>query len=167
MALSKLSFSLDQGESLGVIGPNGAGKSTLMKLLTGLIIPDEGSISINGHITGLIELGTGFNQDLPGRVNVVNNALLLGMSLTEVESVFNDIISFAEIGSYIDEPLKIYSSGMVMRLAFAIAIHSKPMCFVIDEALSVGDAYFQQKCTRKINEFRIKMFNSNMLIVVR
>ncbi len=154
VALSKLSFSLDHGESLGVIGPNGAGKSTLMKLLTGLIIPDEGSISVNGHITGLIELGTGFNPDLSGRVNAVNNALLLGMSLKEVESVFSDIISFAEIGSYIDEPLKIYSSGMVMRLAFAIAIHSKPMCFVIDEALSVGDAYFQQKCTRKINEFR-------------
>ncbi len=154
MALSKLSFSLDHGESLGVIGPNGAGKSTLMKLLTGLIIPDEGLISVNGRITGLIELGTGFNQELTGRVNIINNALLLGMSLPEVELVFLDIISFAELGSYIDEPLKIYSSGMVMRLAFAIAIHSKPMCFVIDESLSVGDAYFQQKCTRKINEFR-------------
>ena len=101
-------------------------------------------------------MGTGFNQELSGRENIRNNALLLGMSSKEVESVLSEIISFAEIGPYINEPLKIYSSGMVMRLAFAIAIHSKPKCFIIDEALSVGDAYFQQKCTRKIMEFREK-----------
>ena len=163
VALSKLSFSLKHGQSLGVIGPNGAGKSTLMKILTGLLIPDEGSVSIDGHITGLIELGTGFNQELSGRENIRNNALLLGMSSKQFESVLSEIISFAEIGSYINEPLKIYSSGMVMRLAFAIAIHSKPKCFIIDEALSVGDAYFQQKCTRKIMEFRE---NGGSLILV-
>ena len=139
---------------MGVIGPNGAGKSTLMKLLTGLLILDEGEISIDGKITGLIELGTGFNPELSGEVNIRNNALLLGMTEVEIANRFEDIVLFAEIGSFINKPLKVYSSGMLMRLAFAVAIHSNPKCFLIDEALSVGDGYFQQKCTRKIMNFK-------------
>ena len=112
-----------------------------MKLLTGLLIPDEGEISINGNITGLIELGTGFNPELSGEVNIRNNALLLGLTEVEIANRFDDIIQFAEIGSFINKPLKVYSSGMLMRLAFAVAIHSNPKCFLIDEALSVGDIF--------------------------
>ena len=153
-AISGVSFELHEGESLGVIGPNGAGKSTLMKLLTGLLILDEGEIFIDGKITGLIELGTGFNPELSGEVNIRNNALLLGMTEVEIANRFEDIVLFAEIGSFINKPLKVYSSGMLMRLAFAVAIHSNPKCFLIDEALSVGDGYFQQKCTRKIMNFK-------------
>ena len=162
-AISGVSFELYEGESLGVIGPNGAGKSTLMKLLTGLLILDEGEISIDGKITGLIELGTGFNPELSGEVNIRNNALLLGMTEVEIANRFEDIVQFAEIGSFINKPLKVYSSGMLMRLAFAVAIHSNPKCFLIDEALSVGDGYFQQKCTRKIMNFKK---NGGSLILV-
>ncbi len=162
-AISSLSFELQQGESLGVIGPNGAGKSTLMKLLTGLLISDSGKIFIDGKITGLIELGTGFNPELTGEVNIRNNALLLGMNDTEISNRFDAIAEFAEIGNYLNKPLKVYSSGMVMRLAFAVAIHSDPKCFLIDEALAVGDAYFQQKCTRKIMSFKE---NGGSLILV-
>ena len=162
-AISSLSFELCEGESLGVIGPNGAGKSTLMKLLTGLLIADSGEILINGKITGLIELGTGFNPELTGETNIRNNGLLLGMSEKEIKSRVNDIIEFAEVGNFISKPLKVYSSGMIMRLAFAVAIHSEPKCFLIDEALSVGDAYFQQKCTRKIMSFKE---NGGSLILV-
>ena len=145
---------MEEGECLGVIGPNGAGKSTLMKLLTGVLISDKGKIVIDGKITGLIELGTGFNPELTGEVNIKNHALLLGMSKYEIDDCFDEIIKFAEVGNFISRPLKVYSSGMIMRLAFAVAIHSEPKCFLIDEALSVGDAYFQQKCTRKIMEYK-------------
>ena len=121
-----------------------------MKLLTGVLISDKGKIVIDGKITGLIELGTGFNPELTGEVNIKNHGLLLGMSKDEIDDCFDEIIQFAEVGNFISRPLKVYSSGMIMRLAFAVAIHSEPKCFLIDEALSVGDAYFQQKCTRKI-----------------
>ena len=162
-AISNVSFELNQGESLGIIGSNGAGKSTLMKLLTGLLLSDTGTVSIEGKIIGLIELGTGFNPELSGLVNIRNNALLMGMNENELNGKFDEIVAFAEIGGYINEPLKIYSSGMVMRLAFAIAIHANPKCFLIDEALSVGDAYFQQKCTRSIMDFKE---NGGSLILV-
>lgn len=153
-ALSNISFMVGPGETLGIIGENGAGKSTLLKLLSGVLLPDEGTIEISGKVTGLLELGTGFNPELTGFQNITMNGTFLGMSHEEIEAKRDTIIEFAELGEFINEPLKTYSSGMVMRLGFAIAIHADPECFLVDEALSVGDAYFQQKCMRKIQEFK-------------
>ena len=153
-ALDNINFQLGPGQSMGIIGSNGAGKSTLLKLLLGVLIPDSGKIMLKGRITGLLELGTGFNPELTGLENLRTNALLIGMSESEITEKTEEIIDFSEIGMFISEPLKIYSSGMIMRLAFSIAIHANPDCFVVDEALAVGDAYFQQKCIRKIIEFR-------------
>jgi ABC-type polysaccharide/polyol phosphate transport system ATPase subunit len=153
-ALNNVSFSVAAGETLGIIGENGAGKSTLLKILTGILLPDSGTISIDGKITGLLELGTGFNAEMTGIENIYMNGTLLNMTREEIERKKNAIIDFSELGEFIYEQLKTYSSGMVMRLAFAIAIHADPRCFVVDEALAVGDAYFQQKCMRKIIEFK-------------
>lgn len=153
-ALEDISFTVEDGQTLGIIGQNGAGKSTLLKILTGVLMPDSGQVDISGRITGLLELGTGFNMELSGLENIRANAMLLGMSTQEVQGRRDQIIAFAELGEFIHEPLKTYSSGMVMRLAFSVAIHANPSCFVVDEALSVGDAYFQQKCMRAIQEFR-------------
>lgn len=153
-ALDGISFTVADGETLGILGRNGAGKSTLLKLLTGVLLPDSGHFSVEGRITGLLELGTGFDSNLTGAQNILANGLLLGMTVKEIEARRQSIIDFSELGSFIDEPLRTYSSGMVMRLAFAIGIHADPACFVIDEALSVGDAHFQQKCMRRIREFR-------------
>ena len=155
-ALKGVSFTVENGEVLGIIGPNGAGKSTLLKILTGVIIPDEGSIYVNGKITGLLELGTGFNFEMTGIENIYMNGMLLGMTKEELDGKKDRIIEFSELGDFIYEPLKTYSSGMVMRLAFSIAIHAEPNCFVVDEALSVGDAHFQQKCMKRIKEFKEK-----------
>ena len=153
-ALHPLSFTVPAGQRLGLIGQNGAGKSTLLKLLSGVMLPDSGSMSIDGRITGLLELGTGFDSNLSGRRNILTNGLLLGMTAREVAEQEAAIIDFAELGRFIDEPLRTYSSGMVMRLGFAIAIHANPSCFLVDEALSVGDGHFQQKCLRRIRQFR-------------
>lgn len=153
-ALKGVSFKVEQGEVLGIIGPNGAGKSTLLKILTGVIIQDEGEININGKITGLLELGTGFNYELTGIENIYLNGSLIGLTKKELDEKIKNIIEFSELGEFIYEPIKTYSSGMIMRLAFSIAIHANPSCFVVDEALSVGDAHFQQKCMRKIKEFK-------------
>lgn len=153
-ALDGISFQVEDGETLGILGRNGAGKSTLLKILTGVLLADSGSFHIEGRITGLLELGTGFDSNLTGSQNILANGLLLGMTRQEIEEKRQAIIEFSELGSFIDEPLRTYSSGMVMRLAFSIGIHADPSCFVIDEALSVGDAHFQQKCMRRIREFR-------------
>lgn len=153
-ALRDVGFDVAQGESLGIIGRNGAGKSTLLKLLTGVLLPDGGSIHIDGRVTGLLELGTGFNLELSGLQNLRNNAMLLGMTPDEIEARREEILAFSELGRFIEEPMKTYSSGMIMRLAFAIAVHAEPTLFLVDEALAVGDAHFQQKCMRRIRAFR-------------
>ena len=153
-ALTDISFQVEDGETLGIIGQNGAGKSTLLKILTGVLLPDSGRVQVSGRVTGLLELGTGFNMEMSGLHNIRANAMLLGMTTSQIAARREAIIEFAELGAFIHEPLKTYSSGMVMRLAFAIAIHADPSCFVVDEALSVGDAYFQQKCMRAIQAFR-------------
>lgn len=152
--LRGIEFAVAPGETLGVIGRNGAGKSTLLKLLMGVMLPDAGEIQIDGKITGLLELGTGFDPTLSGLGNIERNGVLLGMSHPEITARRDAIIAFSELGRAIGEPLRTYSSGMTMRLAFSIAIHADPRCFVVDEALSVGDARFQQKCIRRIQEFR-------------
>ncbi|MDN3524164.1 ABC transporter ATP-binding protein [Halomonas sabkhae] len=153
-ALDGVGFTVAEGEVLGILGRNGAGKSTLLKLMTGVLMPDAGTIEIGGRVTGLLELGTGFNPELSGADNITANALMLGMSHADIDARRQQIIDFSELGAYIDEPLRTYSSGMVMRLGFSIAIHAEPACFLVDEALSVGDGYFQQKCMKKIREFR-------------
>ncbi|GEK52227.1 ABC transporter ATP-binding protein [Vreelandella venusta] len=154
IALDGVSFEVAAGEVLGVLGRNGAGKSTLLKLLTGVLMPDAGSLHIDGRVTGLLELGTGFNPELSGIDNITINALMLGMSHADIERHRDAIIEFCELGDYIHEPLRTYSSGMAMRLGFAIAIHADPACFLVDEALSVGDGYFQQKCIQRIRQFK-------------
>ena len=153
-ALKDVSFEIQEGETLGIVGQNGAGKSTVLKLLTGILIPDTGNIHISGKITGLLELGTGFNAEFSGLDNIFLNGTYLGLSRQEIKSKLDNIIGFAELNEFIHEPIKTYSSGMVMRLAFSVAIHADPKAFVVDEALSVGDAYFQQKCMQKIKEFK-------------
>lgn len=153
-ALINISFDLRQGDALAILGANGAGKSTLLKLITGVLLPDTGHIHTTGRIAGLLELGTGFDANLTGRQNIWTNAGLLGLSPSDIKTIFEDIIEFSELGQYLDAPVRTYSSGMVMRLGFSIAIHARPACFVIDEALSVGDARFQQKCLLKIQAFR-------------
>ncbi|MFA6363358.1 ABC transporter ATP-binding protein [Methanoregula sp.] len=154
VALDNISFEVRNGETLGIIGQNGAGKSTLLKILSGIVIPDRGTIQVDGKVTGLLELGTGFNAEMTGLENIYMNGTLIGMTKDELDRKKQTIIDFSELGDFINEPIKTYSSGMTMRLAFSIAIHADPTCFLVDEALSVGDAYFQQKCMRKIQEFR-------------
>ncbi len=154
IALQDIHFTLEAGQVLGVIGRNGAGKSTLLKLVMGVILPDQGSVMLSGRVTGLLELGTGFNPELTGLDNIAFNAALLGMTPPEVEQKRQAIIDFSEVGAAIHDPVRTYSSGMIMRLAFSIAIHAEPACLVVDEALAVGDAHFQQKCMRRIKDFR-------------
>ena len=153
-ALRDISFVVRDGESLGVIGQNGAGKSTLLKIMTGVVIPDCGLIERSGRITGLLELGTGFNPEFTGVENIYLNATYLVLNKAQIDERLDAIIDFSELGDFINEPLKTYSSGMAMRLGFAVAYHADPEVFLVDEALSVGDAYFQQKCMRTIRRFK-------------
>ena len=146
-------FSLQHGETLGIIGSNGSGKSTLLQLICGIITPTEGELKIRGRIAALLELGAGFNPEFTGRENVLMNGAILGLSRDEINERFDRIVAYAAIGDFIDQPVKTYSSGMYVRLAFAIAVHVNPEILVIDEALAVGDARFQQKCLATIKNF--------------
>jgi lipopolysaccharide transport system ATP-binding protein len=153
-ALQAISFELMPGESLGLIGTNGAGKSTLLKLIAGVLEADQGSVETRGRITGLLELGTGFDLEASGRENIAINARLIGLDDTAIRDITDQVIAFAELGPFIDMPVRSYSSGMTMRLGFSIAYHAHPAAFIVDEALSVGDARFQQKCFNKIKAFK-------------
>ncbi len=153
-ALQEVSFTLEQGESLGVVGPNGAGKSTLLSLVAGLAAPDSGEVSVSGRLVPLLELGSGFHADLTGAENVRVNAAVLGFSRRRTRELFEKIVEFSGIGGFIDEPLRTYSSGMVMRLAFSTSIHADPEILLIDEVLAVGDRNFRTKCMEKIFELK-------------
>jgi ABC-type polysaccharide/polyol phosphate transport system ATPase subunit len=153
-ALRDVTFSVDQGESVALIGGNGAGKSTMLSLVTGLTEPTKGTVQVNGRLAALLELGSGFHPDLTGRENVFVNAALLGMSKKEAKDRFAPIIEFSGIGDFVDEPLRTYSSGMQVRLAFSIAVHVEPAVLVVDEVLAVGDSEFQEKCVKKVVELR-------------
>jgi ABC-type polysaccharide/polyol phosphate transport system ATPase subunit len=153
-ALRDLSFTIEKGETFCVIGENGAGKSTLLQLVAGILQPTEGTVRIAGRVSALLELGSGFNPEFTGRDNVYLNGAILGFSTRQIDSKYKQIGDFAEIGVFMDRPIKTYSSGMVMRLAFAVAIHADPDILLVDEALAVGDVYFRQKCMRKVHEMR-------------
>jgi ABC-type polysaccharide/polyol phosphate transport system ATPase subunit len=153
-ALKNVSFELEEGEGLAVIGPNGAGKSTLLGLVAGLATPDTGTVAVNGRIAALLELGSGFHPDLTGAENVRVNASLIGLSRRRTAELFDQIAEFAGIGDFIGEPLRTYSTGMIMRLAFSVAINMDPEILLIDEVLAVGDQAFQAKCFERLHRFR-------------
>jgi ABC-2 type transport system ATP-binding protein len=151
-ALDDVSFRINAGESVALMGFNGSGKSTLLKLISGVLQPDRGEVLTRGRIAGLIEVGAGFHPDLSGRENIYLNAAILGMSQKEIDSRFDDIVDFSEIAQFIDTEVKHYSSGMFLRLAFSVAIHTEVDILLVDEILSVGDEPFQRKCLAKIRE---------------
>jgi len=153
-ALKNVSFEVKRGECVGIIGRNGSGKSTLLQVITGTLEPTLGSAEVSGRVSALLELGSGFNPEFTGRENVYMNGAILGISRAEMDKRFDDITAFADIGDFIEQPVKTYSSGMYVRLAFAVAINVDPDILIIDEALAVGDIRFQQKCYRKITSFR-------------
>jgi len=153
-ALSNVSYKIRKGETIGIIGRNGSGKSTLLQIICGIIQPTSGQIDVNGKISALLELGAGFNPEFTGRENTYINSAIMGLKPEEIDACFDDITNFAGIGEYIDQPVKTYSSGMYVRLAFAIAVNVKPDILVVDEALSVGDTQFQAKCFAKFKEFQ-------------
>ena len=152
-ALADVSFQVRRGEVLGIIGPNGAGKSTLLKILSSILVPNRGSIEINGRLTALIEVGAGFHQDLTGRENVYLNGAILGMTRREIRRKLDEIVDFAGVSDFIDTPVKRYSSGMQARLGFSVAAHMAPDILLVDEVLAVGDAQFQQRCLDKMQNF--------------
>jgi len=153
-ALREVSFSIHPGESMAVIGHNGAGKSTLLNLTTKLCRPDRGSIEVNGRVAALLELGAGFHPDLTGAENLRINAALMGFSRRNIREKFAEIVAFSELEDFIDEPLRTYSTGMMMRLAFSVAVSVDPDILIIDEVLGVGDMSFQAKCLERIMQFR-------------
>ena len=160
--LRGISFDIEKGDILGIVGKNGSGKSTLLKLITKIIYPDSGSIKINGKVSSLIELGAGFHPDMTGRENIYINASIYGLTKKEIDSKLDTIIKFSELEEFIDSPIRTYSSGMYMRLAFSVAINVEAEILLIDEILSVGDANFQAKCFRKMQELK----NSGITIVI-
>lgn len=153
-ALKGVSLNIERGETFGIIGNNGSGKSTMLKLITGISKPTKGYVGVSGRVSALLELGAGFHPDFSGRENTYLNGAILGLSRKEVDAKFDSIVAFAELQSFIDNPVKTYSSGMYMRLAFSIAIHVDPDILVIDEVLAVGDSAFQQKCFDQIHRFK-------------
>lgn len=152
-ALQNISLTIHKGERLGIIGPNGSGKTTLLKLITGITAPTSGTVETKGKVVSLIDLAAGFHPDLSGYQNIYLNAMLLKLTKKQIESVIHSIIQFADIRQFIDIPLYAYSSGMILRLGFSIAIHANPDILILDEMMSVGDAKFQQKATQKLEEF--------------
>ncbi len=161
--LKHVSFEIQPGEAVGIVGQNGAGKSTLLKMITGTLQPSEGTLQVNGRIAAILELGMGFNPELTGRQNVYHAAGLMGFSAQRLDTVIGDIEAFAEIGEYFDESVRTYSSGMQMRVAFAVATAFRPEILIVDEALSVGDSYFQHKSFDRIREFQ--RLGTTLLIV--
>lgn len=155
-ALKGVSMKIYQGETVGIIGTNGSGKSTILKIITGVLNPTSGRVLVNGRISALLELGAGFNMEYNGIENVYLNGTMMGFSEKEIEAKLPEILSFADIGDYVYQPVKTYSSGMFVRLAFAVAINIDPEILIVDEALSVGDVFFQAKCYRKFEEFKKK-----------
>ncbi len=153
-ALNGLSFDVKKGECVGIIGTNGAGKSTILKIITGVLNPTGGEVVIHGRISALLELGAGFNMEYTGIENIYLNGTMIGFSKEEIDAKLDDILSFADIGDFVNQPVKTYSSGMFVRLAFAVAINIDPEILIVDEALSVGDVFFQAKCYRKFEEFK-------------
>jgi len=153
-ALKDISFEIKAGECIGIIGPNGSGKSTILKLIAGVMSPTSGTISIHGKVSPLIELGAGIHPELSGRENIYLNGAILGLKQQQIEEYLQSIIDFSEIPEFIDQPVKHYSSGMYMRLAFSIAIHVNPEILIVDEILAVGDTDFQAKCFAKMEEFK-------------
>ena len=157
LALNDVSLTIKKGEKIGIIGPNGSGKTTLLKIIAGITTPTRGTIETYGKIVSLIDLEAGFHPDLTGEQNIYLNGMLLGMSKKEIQKMFYAIIRFADIGKFIDAPLFMYSSGMKLRLGFAVAVHANPDILILDEGFSVGDKKFQEKCNEKIDQlFRIK-----------
>ena len=152
-ALKDISFQIERGESVGFVGKNGSGKSTLLKILTGVLSPTGGTKQIDGRISALLELGAGFNMEFTGMENIYLNGTIMGISREEMEKRIDSIVAFADIGDFIWQPVKTYSSGMFVRLAFAVAIHVDPEILIVDEALAVGDTRFQMKCMDKFMEF--------------
>ena len=155
-ALSSISFSIKKGESVAIIGRNGAGKSTMLKLIAGVSVPTNGTVEVKGRVSPLIELGAGFHPELTGRENIFLNGVILGLKEKYIAEKFDEIVDYAEIREMIDLPVKYYSSGMYMRLAFSVAIFVEPEILIVDEILSVGDAAFQKKCIKKMKEFQKK-----------
>ena len=155
-ALNNISFNVGKGETVGIIGTNGSGKSTILKIITGVLSPTDGSVEVEGTISALLELGAGFNSDYTGIENIYMNGTMMGFSRKEMDGKLQDILDFADIGDFVYQPVKTYSSGMFVRLAFALAINVEPEILIVDEALSVGDVFFQSKCYRRMEEIREK-----------
>ena len=154
VALSHVNLEIQEGETVGLLGFNGSGKSTLLKCISGVLTPDQGRVGVRGRLAGLIEVGAGFHPDLTGRENVFLNGAILGMSESQIRSKFDEIVDFSEIEQFIDTEVKFYSSGMFLRLAFSVAVHTDPDVFLVDEILAVGDEPFQQKCLSRIRQLR-------------
>ena len=152
--LKNINLDIKKGETVALIGTNGSGKSTLLKLMTKILYPNKGTVETNGKLTSLLELGAGFHADFTGRENIYFNASVFGLTKKEIEGRVNDIIEFSELGSFIDNPVRTYSSGMYMRLAFSVAINVDAEILLVDEILAVGDAHFQEKCFKKLKELR-------------
>jgi lipopolysaccharide transport system ATP-binding protein len=153
-ALRNINLEVAKGETLGIIGQNGSGKSTLLQIIAGTVTPTTGEVWVNGRVSALLELGSGFNPEFTGRQNVFFNGRILGLSRQQIEAKFDDIAAFAEIGDFLDQPIKTYSSGMVVRLAFAVIANTEPQILIVDEALAVGDAKFQARCMKRIRQLK-------------